>query len=474
MADPSRHLGRPTGATHGAPGTLFSRARRRRHRRWLTGFVALAACALALVVASSGLTPGYPAGRSGAGATPHDSSGAVPPETVPPVHAAPESGPSRPHLATFAFFDPTLGYGIFVQGSGHGCQEEVGRTANGGATFGPLVTVAPCATLGRHAGVAFDDHGDGFVFDRSSRDLYVTHDSGTAWKPDPQRGDVLSVEALGYSIWMLEAQCHAQGTSGAKACTLSVLESANGGRTWEATASLGASGSAVASDASVAGAPGSLVRVGQDVAYVLGHPEASSTPGETSVPLWYTGDAGRSWTLRTVPCGLGAADTARMSAAPTGQLFAVCAGTKRGGDQEKAVAVSANGGLGWTEAGTCAHVAGARCAAAGLGVGYLGQVNAVSATVAYIFGPRGPLDETTDAGASWTPIVTRFAHPGPEAMAFFNASDGVVGTSSAGGYEVWHTVDGGSAWTAVDPKVQTIESALPRAPQALVADRQPT
>lgn len=375
---------------------------------------------------------------------------------------------SSPRLATFAFFDPTSGYGLFVQGAGHGCQEEVGRTTDGGATFGPLVTVAPCATLGRGAAVAFDDHGDGFVFDPTSRDLYVTHDGGTAWAPTPQRGDVLSVEALGYSVWMLQSSCRGAARH-ARTCVLSVRESSDGGRTWQSGAPLPGRGTASRGGPRVA--PGSMVRVSQAAAYVLGSPGPASTQGTSRVPMWATGNGGRSWTRLAMPCGVGAAVTARMSVAPTGALFTVCAGARSAGDQEKSAAVSSDGGLDWTRPGGCVRSRAASCATAGLGVGYLGEVDAVSASAAYVFGAHGPLDQTVDGGASWTPVSAPFAGAGPAAMAFFNAADGVVGTSAAGTFEVWHTADGGTAWTVVQPTVETRGLDWPATPPPTLVAR---
>jgi photosystem II stability/assembly factor-like uncharacterized protein len=426
------------------PRGLFHEARRRRHRRWLAG-----ASVVLLVAAGSGIgaawlstgpVPGTalraPSGGGGA--------------TLPATPAIGATGlAASPRLATLAFFNPTKGYGLFTAGTSRGCQVEVGATLDGGATFGPLVEVGKCTAI-ENGSLAFDDHGDGFLFTASSQDLYVTHDAGAGWNVSRQPGDVLSVEALGYSVWMLQAECPATLSTAPRACRLAVRESTDGGRSWRTSPAQPSPAPTYRTD------QGSLVRLSQSAAYVLGDPATHADGDPLSVPLWYTSDSGASWTLRHVSCGI-AATSARMSAAPTGTLFAVCAGQRGAGSQMKSVVVSTNGGMTWLRPGACEAGAGAQCPTQGLSGGYLASVDAVSSTTAYIDEARGDVVETTDAGVSWAGIGPTAADTGTTTMAFFNAVDGLVwaGSTAAGADQLWHTVDGGATWSPVSPKLGT-------------------
>ena len=97
-----------------------------------------------------------------------------------------------------------MGYGAFTLQGTVTCRYLVGPTNDGGATFGPLVPVTSwtCANNAPVHDMAFDDHGDGFLYDP---DLMATHDAGKTWMQSTQPGAVLSVEALGLSVWMVES-----------------------------------------------------------------------------------------------------------------------------------------------------------------------------------------------------------------------------------------------------------------------------
>lgn len=215
------------------PEVLIKEARRRQRHRWmLSGLVFAAAGSLVSGLAMTILSP--PPGPPGPGGTARPpapiSSGR--PETK-PVPSLPDAAP--PRLVNIAFFNPTSGYGVFTAGWTRACRVEVAMTSDGGATFETPVEVAPCS-VGVSA-LAFDDHGDGFLYGAASDRLYVTHSGGSAWSAERERGDVLSVEALGYSVWMLLAECSEAGAAPAHPCQLAVRESTNGGLTWRTSAS---------------------------------------------------------------------------------------------------------------------------------------------------------------------------------------------------------------------------------------------
>ena len=453
-------LERPTEAEGPtSPEVLFKEARRRRRRRWAVGvalMVGVVSVAAGLAVpGNGGKQPSRSSPSSPQGATP-----GTPNKSTPKASAALAS--STPRLLAVNFFNPTDGYGLFESGAGASCVPGVAPTKDGGGYFAPLVPLPGCGA----SNVAFDDHGDGFAY---GPDLYVTHDAGTTWSAVAQPGVVLSVEALGASVWMLEAICAHPATAStpAQTCRPSVAQSANGGRTWATRPTQPGPGSLRVTDGS---SSASLVRVSTTSAYVVGTPghttpvnRPSTTTG--AIPLWFTANGGRTWTTESIPCGAPNRPppvSARLSAAPDGTLFAVCGYfTQVGGSQDKAVFVSSDHGASWSARGRCFEGPSATCPARALESGYVGTLDAVSATTAFEFGQRGGLLETTDGGTTWIGETSTGQAPfatGPAALLFFGPAHGVI----LGLTMVWHTSDG-TTWRPVIP-VAARTSAASTAP----------
>lgn len=355
-----------------------------------------------------------------------------------------------PWLASIAFLSATTGYGVFETGPTGTCQVEVAKTTDGGATFGPLVEVTACHTLDLGYGpeLAFDDHGDGFVYSPSSDVLYVTHDGGSTWSSSDQGGAILSVKVLGDSAWMLTSVCPPtyphQGPALPAACRFAVRQSTDGGATWHPSAAQPPAAPFTKNVAS----EGSLVRVGQRGAYVVGAPDQGESPGGAlTVPVWRTTDGGRSWSRFDLPCGQGATIGAvALSAAPTGTLFAACAGQPGVGFQSKSVLVSTDGGSNWQRRG-CLERVDESCSAQGMTGGYLRQIVALSATTAVVALDRGGLLESTDGGATWSLVSPYLTVAGD--VSLFNDANGVALGESQDGPAVWHTSDDGASWTSM-------------------------
>ena len=95
------------------------------------------------------------------------------------------------------------------------------------------------------------------------------------------------------------------------------------------------------------------------------------------------------------------------------------------------------------------------CEPQALAGGYVGEVDAVSASTFYAIGDRSPLIVTRDGGVSWH----RFENVGnvnglPAQVLFFGPQDGIVlgqSNTSTAPVTIWHTSDAGATWTAVTP-----------------------
>ena len=360
-------------------------------------------------------------------------------------------------LTAIAFFNPTKGFGVYTKQGGVSCQDLVSPTTDGGATFGPLVPVTSwnCDNNAPVRSLAFDDHGDGFLY---GPDLMVTHDGGKTWAQSAQPGAVLTVEALGMSVWMVESGC--PSTSSATACPLRLLESTDGGRTWSSSSS--APPSAIDNPYLGEGAQGQnwLVRISQSSAYLLSNPATNPTGQADSAPLWFTTNGGASWSSRSIPCGIDGMSTV-LSIAPDGTLLAVCAAQPSAGIQLKSTLRSTNSGVTWTVQSLCTPptpASASNCTTQPPSGGYLGGIDAVSPDTVFLFGNRSSLLVSHDGGAHWQAVQPLIGDGsgGTQQAVFFNSSDGVVLGDNENNNDVptlWSTSDGGAHWIAVVSRV---------------------
>jgi photosystem II stability/assembly factor-like uncharacterized protein len=358
-------------------------------------------------------------------------------------------------LTAIAFFDPSTGYGVFTTQGGGRCQDFVGQTADGGAKFGNLVSATSwsCANAAPTQSLAFDDHGDGFLY---GPDLVVTHDGGKSWTPSGQPGAVLSVQELGRSVWMIESDC---SSPTAQVCPLRLEESTDGGWTW--SSSLAPPGAVDDPGASGGADQAWLDRITQSVAYMLSSSPSPSGKGVGETPLWFTTNGGMSWSRRAIPCGVPASNSVALSAAPDGKLMAICAGEPGAGNEAKTAMRSTNDGVTWSVLSACS---GAACNADTLTPGYLGGIVATSPVTAFLYGSRSSLLVTHDGGRVWRAVEPRIGDSsgGTEQAIFFDRSDGVVLGENGNDDDLstlWRTSDGGEKWTALVPQTDRRERA---------------
>ncbi len=389
---------------------------------------------------------------------PHLTTTSSPPPTTstapPPTTSTTSPASASETLTAIAFFNPKVGYGLFTRQGAVNCQDLVGPTTDGGAIFGPLVPVTSwtCANAAPVGSLAFDDHGDGFLY---GPDLMVTHDDGTTWVRSAQPGAVLSVEALGFSVWMLEAQCPSPSIS--RTCAVRLFESTDGGRTWSTSS---APPSAVANAYFPAQDQTELVRITQSSAYLVSDAINNPQDQANATPLWFTTDGGASWSERSIPCFVSGASSVSLSAAPDGTLLAVCAGEPGAGNQAKSALRSIDGGVTWTVQSSCPIASPASAPGTSCDIftfGYQGGIDAVSADTVFLYGNRSSLLVSHDGGALWQavePLIGGDAE-GTQQAIFFNDSDGIVlgeGGETGEVVTLWSTSDGGTQWTAVVPR----------------------
>ena len=357
-------------------------------------------------------------------------------------------------LSAVAFLGPRDGYAYFVHQGAVSCIGEVGPTADGGAVFGPLVTATSwdCADNPPVHYLALDGGGDVFLFDPR---LVVSHDGGKSWAPSSQLGSVLTVEAVGRSVWALvQPNCLSLGAIG---CRLGLMESGDGGRTWSSHLVP----ETVVNPALGLGAAGQtwLVRTDRWNATLVSAPVLDHQGRPDEALLWLTADGGATWSRRSVPCHMDAMSVS-LSVAPTGTLFAVCAGQPSAGWQPKSALRSSDGGSTWALKSSCVLDAlSAPGCNSPIDGGYLAGVAAISAKTVFVYGDRSSLLVSHDGGTKWAPVRPLIGDTswGTPQVVFFNRSSGVVLGDNPSNNDVislWSTQDGGLHWRAVAPLVR--------------------
>ncbi len=359
-------------------------------------------------------------------------------------------------LMSVAFASSRRGEGLFVSQVGAHCEALSGVTADGGAEFrsAAAITSWNCNGSAPVSRIAADGAGNAFAYGPS---LFIARSAAGPWRKSPQVGTVLSVAAVGRSVWMLLARCRGAANT-PDGCRLHLVESVSGGRTWQAVKSEppGAATSGNASGPANEPAAGQtwLLRAGASAGYVVSSPAVNGSGKPDFVTLWYTANGGASWSTRRVGCGIDALSVS-VARSPEGALVGVCAGQPGAGFQVKTTVISDNGGLTWTLHSGCLFRPGCRDPLYG---GYLGQVAAISARTTYLVGDRSSLLVTTDGGWHWHAVrpLTGDTSAGTSQVTFFSRSLGLVigqGGGTSENVEEFRTSDGGRTWSHVVPRL---------------------
>lgn len=395
--------------------------------------------ALALVAAACSFTPGGSSSGGGAKAA------------TTTIATTSPAQPAAPYYPVWVDFPaPGRAWGLFwEQYSAQGCAMLVARQASPGvfvapATFGHFL----CGHNMGVADVVSDGQGDVFAY---GPELFVSHNAGKSFTPDPQAGSVLAVSTVGGSIWMLEALCPAAAKQSAvAACPLKLFISNDGGRTFGVDSHLPP---AVVRSGSVLQGPGLratwLQRPSAKVGYVFVPPlfgAALGAPAPNQESVYRSRDGGASWTQSSIG-GCANAFYAVASVNPQGQAMVICAGQPSAGFQPKSVFVNSSDGLQWVTRADCLGVT-SPCASTQLNNGYLGMVAFISPTTAFAGGGRSPLLVSHDGGASWQLVPGVGSNGGDTYSAAFFGSRGYVfgDQGSVSQSYIWTTTDSGAVW----------------------------
>lgn len=347
------------------------------------------------------------------------------------LFAAPAPASTIRTLGPLWFSTPSQGFAVVTAETSlnvtnsTACSTSVGTTSDGALHFSHFVHVVSwnCASADPVRSLTFDGHGDGFLYGPR---LYETHNDAKSWAREATTGSVLSVNPRGPSIWMLTANCPSPDSASLRRCPLALEESTNGGRTWKALAT--PPGAATSSGLVAGYSTGQtyLVRTSPAAAVLLSGPLISAAGLTSSIPLWVTSNAGRTWIRHSIPCGIPAL-SAMLSISPRGVWTIACAGEASAGFQLKSLLRSSDQGRSWVTESSCNLQTPATCTSP-LENGYLGVLDAVTNQRVYEAGLRSNLNLSRDGGATWvaTAVQLNQLADGVTQAFFFGSQQGLI------------------------------------------------
>jgi hypothetical protein len=341
------------------------------------------------------------------------------------------------------------GYGMFERVAGHQCEAESGVTTDAGRRFRDAapITAWNCSNNPPVTEIAADTAGAAFAYGPK---LFISPRPGARWRASPQHGTVVAISASGNWVWLLLARCHGAAVT-LNGCVLRLEESTNGGRHWRSSPTQPPAVTRGSKYGLVAGGGQTwLLHLGIYTGYVLASPASNNSGKADSASLWYTGNGGKSWEKRTLPCGMDALSDAVAKAGTT--LAAVCAEEPTAGSQVKTTATSANGGATWTLNVGCLDLARPGCSNP-LYAGYLGGITAVSEYRIYLVGDRSSLLVSADSGVHWHQVsLIGDTSGGTGQVMFFGRAHGLVtarGAATNESVDIFRTSNGGKTWSKV-------------------------
>lgn len=339
-----------------------------------------------------------------------------------------------------SFISPSVGWawgpGIAWLEHGHGPGVLV-RTEDGGRHWTVVPTPgidyqSPSAYPADGAsGVRFVDRRHGYLFGSA---LYATADGGRHWTRTRPTNRILDMEVGAGRAYAVIAGCR-----GLAACTEDDLyRLANGGPTL--IRRFVRTGPTSAVDPSA----GQLVVHGRSV-FLLAPPPAYRI--STVLPVWVSGDSGRSWQQSQAPCHA-QTQPAVLAAWSAHGLVMACGGEPGAGNQVKTLYRSTDAGAHWRLAG---HIPGSP-RLHGMSGGYIASLAAANRNTWILGEARGAILITHDAGRTWQAAAfTGKLGPveGWGYLDFTDAEHGVAVPWTLNGSVLAFTQDAGHAWDEV-------------------------
>jgi photosystem II stability/assembly factor-like uncharacterized protein len=339
------------------------------------------------------------------------------------------------HLLAISFADDEHGFAVALKYSDYG-QAMLATTSDGGSSW---IARGALPTLPNDPSILFTTDTQGILWTNGGQFIEHTSDGGRTWNKVALVGTAVSASQSGDTIMLVdESACSPTGFTSSSPCATWVAWSADGGSTWR--------------QAPIANSEHESYGQGGEVGTLGDSNDGYVIAGNH---LYATTDAGGTWITRTQPCGsLDFPDYVDLSATEeTGpSLWAACGGEPSAGNEEKAVYVSADGGQSWSlrSAAAMGNVIGGGAGTKGKlsGYGYVGPIDALSPTRAYMALGRLGVVFSTDGGRTWqmTSTTSVGGASGGGTVDFVDSTHGWALYSPLG---FWRS-PGGSVWTALD------------------------
>ena len=336
------------------------------------------------------------------------------------------------HLLAISFVDDQHGFAVALKFEQSG-QPMLATTSDGGSSW--VTGGALPALSGETPNILFTSDSQGIIWANGAQFIERTSDGGSTWNRVNLIGTAVSASQSGDTIMLVDAgACSPTGFTNNSPCPTWIAWSDDGGMTWKQDAIADSKHESY-------GQGGEIGTLGDsNDAYVIagGH-------------LYVTTDAGTSWVTRTQPCSSlnypGYVDlSATEGLAPS--LWVACGGEPGAGNEQKAIYASTDSGLSWALRSDVPIGGTAGSKGSLPGYGYVGPIDAVSPTTAYMALGRLGIVESTDGGRTWQETSTTAVGgaSGSGTVDFVNSTHGWALYSPLG---FWRTT-GGSVWTALD------------------------
>jgi photosystem II stability/assembly factor-like uncharacterized protein len=427
------------------PGT-FEAVQARARRRRITKAVLSAAGAVAIAAVAVLVIPQAVISAQHTGRQPVAAGGPTTPARPTPSGSPPASSPAPaagvlPGLApaplSVTFVGTSTGWVLGQSTSAAQCDLPTApdclvlrRTDTGGGTWqlaGAPPTHGPSGATGVSQ-VRFLDTSNGWAF---GPQLWATHDAGQIWTPVQTHGlRVISLEARGQRVFAVLARCTGAGPAFARHCTrFTVYSSPAGSDQWTP-----APGPVPGTGHAAAGA--ALVPTGT-TAYLVS-PDGVLYGASLAGGGWQPA-AGTATGPVPLPCRPGTAQPdgqpsrALLAATTSTGLALLCAGPPTGGQQQKTLYSTQDGGRNWHRAGN-PPVAGTAASLSGSPSGTLVLATSLG------------IETSTDGGATWATAGASVPPGGFSYVGMTTDTQGMAVPAGPGPPAIWFTYDGARTW----------------------------